>query len=1168
MADLALGAARSVVKGTLAKVQSAIETEKKLRQVAQSDLAFINEEFQMVQSLLEVVDERRAKNKVVKTWVGQVRDLAYDVEDGMEFVAHLDTKPDWWHRWLLPCMARPLDEAVAELKQLKARVEAVSNRNTCYNLIGESGFKPITQQQLVPSAVMGETSSLDMLTEMKANAKMHQDFGVLTQLITNEGNNNALRVIWVWGTGDDLGFMSIVRKAYQAPDICQIFPCRGWFKLTHPFSPHEVLRSLMAQFYTSSCLQNGDAADVGELASMEEAATTQAGLINNFMKQANEKRYLVVLENVSTMGQWDAIRTYLPDSNNDSLVIMCTQQCEIANMCVADSYRALELKHYSACVLFKEAPQYNEDERRYKGDGEDEMKHGGGLKHFHRMPTLRIDAARGWLEQFSLVGRESLRNQLGNFVTKGRFGGWQVMSVCGIPGVGKSALVKYWYYERMTKRDVLFDKYSWLHVSQPFNLRKFCQSLLPDLHSESSQASGAEDPIGTCSTILKEHRCLVVVDDLHSDEEWDLIRPVLAHKNSRNVVIVITNDASMAMRCADNEELVLNVKCLERDAAIDVFKKECGGIPKVIVAIVDVLATKTVTAFSSARNLNARFIPELESNPDLSDSVRGIFSWMDSFIRTCPDYLKQCLLYLSIFPRQQTIRRRRLVRRWIAEGYCMDTESSSLEERAEWSFSKLVDLSMIQQPPHSAIDVLNYRMIFCQVNNFVGEYIFSQPMEEKLVLQLKGSCPLTTQSTGRHLVIDRSWDRDMIVFKNINFSRLRSMTVFGEWRSFFVSGTESMKVLRVLDLEDVTGVTDKDLEQMVKLLPRLKFLSLRKCTDIHNLPSSLGVLRQLETLDVRHTSIVTMPVTIAKLKKLQYLRAGTVMPTEERQTASSSSRLSELRRRQQVEGVKVATGIEKLTALHTLGVVNVGDAGGKAILKELRKLTQLRKLGVSGVNKKNINEFCSAISCHVHLESLSVRLSKDYHDRLNDTKLSPENLQSLTLFGFVQGLPAWIGGLHKLTKLDLEITISAKVDIHGVLGRIIQLCILRLHVKLLNDDDNVRLDFRVEMNQVEARCYMNVKILDIACSSSTLHVSFGSKAMENLEVLTARCSSGSTLQFSGLKDLAIRRLKEVRLVGFHDDNILEIRTQLGEHPNKPLAVKEQVSSRRPHRYST
>ncbi|CAN6243217.1 unnamed protein product [Urochloa humidicola] len=117
MADLALGAARSVVEGTLTKVQLAIETEAKLREVAQSDLAFITEEFQMMQSFLEAVDERRAKNKVVKTWVGQVRNLAYDVEDGMEFVGHLDTKCDWWRRWLLPCMALPLDKAVAELKQ-------------------------------------------------------------------------------------------------------------------------------------------------------------------------------------------------------------------------------------------------------------------------------------------------------------------------------------------------------------------------------------------------------------------------------------------------------------------------------------------------------------------------------------------------------------------------------------------------------------------------------------------------------------------------------------------------------------------------------------------------------------------------------------------------------------------------------------------------------------------------------------------------------------------------------------------------------------------------------------------------------------------------------------------------------------------------------------------
>lgn len=1132
MADLAVGLAKSVVAGTLSKAHAAVQEEAKLRLSARRDLVYITGEFEMMQSFLNVANAERVENPVVRTWVRQIRELAYDVEDCIELVVHLDKgRTSFWFRlrrlcvpWVRPPRPPALDQAVDEIEQLKARVADVSTRNARYSLISDTGSKSVPQQQLTAAAAAGDT---DMLAEARDAARREHHVLDLTQLITREaGDDHDLQVISIWGSAGENGTTSIITKSYIDPEICRTFTHRAWVKLMRPFSPQDFIRSLMLQF----CAALGT--DV--LTTMQG---TQEVLFREFQELVTQGRYLVVVEDLSNMADWHALRTFLPDRMKGSWIIVSTQQPQVASSCIGGPYQILELKQFSpehsVCALFKKGSH----------DGGDKGKKSVG-------------------KDFCLVGRESQMKELSEYPAKARIRSCQVMSVWGIAGVGKSALVKKLYDEKMCYTK-LFEEYYWVNVSHPFNLRDFRRSLPPDFH-------------------FKESRWLIVIDDIRSKKEWDLIQSSLAMpRSSMSVIIVITTDKSIAAYCANSEELMFNVKGLEAAAALRLFRAEvsktnpsvttaledfqvkelilkCGGLPKVIVAIAGALAKQTVTWMDTVVSLNQRFMHHLQTMPDY-DSLRALFGWMHSYFHTCPDSLKPCIFYLSIFPRDHPVRRRRLVRRWIAEGYSRDGDEESAEENGERQFSELLDLSIIQQLPHLVTNALDTRMVLCQVNGFIREYIIPRRKEENLMFELGANCALTTRRTGRHLIILHDWNRDRIVLESMDFSRLRSLTVFGKWESFFIS--ENMILLQVLDLEDASGLDYDDLENIVKWLRRLKFLSLRGRREIHHLPGNMDHLRQLQTLDVRGTSIVTLPENITKLQKLQYIRAGTNdIPAST--SPSTSSWLPKICRCHHIVGVEVPTGIGKLTALHTLGVVNVAASGGKAMVKALKKLTQLRKLGVSGINRKNIKEFFSAIKGHVHLESLSVRLDKDNQGCFLDDEISLpwKNLRSLKLYGLQDRLPLPSGlecqqvlsdQFSKLTKMDLEMATLNEQDIK-FLGELPKLCILRLRIK---QPSGPSLNFIVKIDASVLAAYKKVKILEIGCSSSSLSVEFGSETMKNLELLKLDCSSGTTYALDGLDFLS--ELKEVLLIGSSDGTFqTELENKLGKHPKKPALKME------------
>jgi Leucine-rich repeat (LRR) protein len=620
--------------------------------------------------------------------------------------------------------------------------------------------------------------------------------------------------------------------------------------------------------------------------------------------------------------------------------------------------------------------------------------------------------------------------------------------------------------------------------------------------------------------------------------------------------------------------------------------KKCNGLPLAIVTIGGFLAKQPKTPMEW-RKLNEHISVELAMNPELG-IIRTIL--MKSY-DGLPYHLKSCFLYMSIFPEDYNISRRRLVHRWNVEGYSSEVRGKSIGEVADGYFMELIDRSMTL--PVKASIGSRKGISSCKLHDLMREISISKAMEENLVFRMEEGCNSNTQGTIRHLAISSNWEGDQSEFEStVDLSRIRSLTVFGKWKPFYIS--DKMRLLRVLDLESTTGLVDHHLEAIGKLL-HLKYLSLRGCAGIFHLPDSVGNPKQLQTVDITQTQIIKLPQTIIKLRKLQYLRAGggdqRILNTysydrfleinfpEQMQNklcvwslvmlafclSSCSLEVANsfvgivdddnLNRRDVCTfwcsvvfpfiarfadpcGVVAPRGLRRLKALHTLGVVNI--ARGKAMLQDIKMLTRLRKLAVSGINKKNCQEFCSTLAHLSQLESLSVQSVQEEGLRgcLDGLRCPPKSLQSLKLDGALGELPEWVAELHYLVKLKLEYTILTEVDGNiEVLGKLPNLAILRL----------LKQSFKADEGSCCFTCcreaFPSLTVLELGYGSGIRSAEFEEGTAPNLELL---CSNDERISFSGLSSL--RSLKEVLIDKMEHtaESMEDLRAQLTRNPNKPV----------------
>lgn len=180
----------------------------------------------------------------------------------------------------------------------------------------------------------------------------------------------------------------------------------------------------------------------------------------------SNQRYLVFLENLTSMDDWEAVRELLPDGHNSSCIVVHTTTLNLAKSCVVAHHQELEPQQFSTDRSVRIFYEYCESM-----DGNNaEM-------------ALKTKAAKQWIHRFKFVGRQEDIWSLAGISR-------MVQSVYGVDGVGKSYIVKHVYYKQVINPKN-FNKFGWVDVLHPFNLRDLSWSLLLDLHSGSLQHTSA-----------------------------------------------------------------------------------------------------------------------------------------------------------------------------------------------------------------------------------------------------------------------------------------------------------------------------------------------------------------------------------------------------------------------------------------------------------------------------------------------------------------------------------------------------------------------------------------------------------------------------------------------------------------------------------------------------
>lgn len=790
----------------------------------------------------------------------------------------------------------------------------------------------------------------------------------------------------------------------------------------------------------------------------------------------------------------------------------------------------------------------------------------------------------------------------------------KVVSIVGVEGLGKTTLAKEIYAKIQPQGQ--FDCHAFVTLGRrPLSMRATLMEILRQVKlsqkkkvkpKSSTMRGGRRKPQQDLQKVISElweylasERYFILLDGIWSTRAWKIINCALPNEKRGSRVLTTTCISDVAECCSVHPSDVYWMKALskmncrslyqelirqeERPAEYDEVTMNmvdvCGGIPLAV----------TVTA--GLFGMKCEELAELEKMFGKSDNLSSLeqYSASERMIKilnmsyaALSQPLKSCLLYLSVFREDYTIKKDRLIRLWVAEGFIPrkqqetrggetrdeetgrgeetknqetrdeDTrgeekteekttrgeiirDEESLWQTGERYFNELITRRLIQP----VFDYSDDQPVGCTIHGAILHFIKSLSSKGNFVTE--GGADLSSRGSTdkvRRLMLDCYNDEDedgdgTLASIQAHLSRVRSITIMGaiegmaDRSALTVSGKvkgmpvlPTFKLIRMLDLEDTDNLKSQHLRGIGGLV-LLKHLAVAG-TDIDMLPEEIGELEQLETLDLRRTNLTILPASIGKQKSLAHLLID--------------------------PAVELPKEILEMKALEEVSTIGIDSSRGSIdlVVKLLKKSQQLSVLGVSldgshlSSDNKSVRSFLGhakglfeQVASSTGLRSLS--LSLDYlHGDLLGLLLESPPFDQLRRFKLTISPPVLKGTAQKLASLvsvtHMDIAIAELDDaVICVLGELPNLVLLKLlSVVIVSSASKKGMNSRCTVGVDHG--FKRLKVFSLKCIFRGTELKFTEGAMPELQRLSLGLIAQETLSLYGNFSFGIEHLSSLTRV--------------------------------------